>query len=224
MTEADERAERIIVERLRALAPTIPVVAEEAVGALVRCPRPASTSGSSTHLDGTKEFIGRNGEFTVNIALIERRRTCARVVLAPALVGRRPPVRRSGRPGRLARGCGRPVPDPRSCRAVLRADGAGQSLARRRRGAGALPARAQGRGTGQRRLVARAVPAGGRQADLYPRFGRRTTGRDIAAGHAVLLSPAGAPSRRCGASCCATASRGSRTRTSWPRGCRAESL
>src|SRR5690606_38756456 len=71
VTEADERAERVILEGLERLAPGIPVVAEERVAA---GDTPEVGDGPFflvDPLDGTREFISRNGEFTVNIALIE---------------------------------------------------------------------------------------------------------------------------------------------------------
>ncbi len=71
VTEADERSEQLILEALADVAPEIPVIAEESV-AEGRVPE---IKGSSFFLvdplDGTKEFVSRNGEFTVNIALIE---------------------------------------------------------------------------------------------------------------------------------------------------------
>ena len=84
VTEADERAERIIVERLRALAPAIPVVAEEAVAA-GQVPEIGPWFWLVDPLDGTKEFINRNGEFTVNVALVRDHKPVLGVVAAPVL-------------------------------------------------------------------------------------------------------------------------------------------
>jgi len=80
---ADEEAEALILKRLSALAPGVPVVAEEEVAA-GRVPKVGSRFFLVDPLDGTKEFLKRNGEFTVNIALIENGRAVAGVVLAPA--------------------------------------------------------------------------------------------------------------------------------------------
>jgi 3'(2'), 5'-bisphosphate nucleotidase len=84
VSAADLGAEHAIVELLRAAMPGIPIVAEEEVSAQKR-----AESGPSfllvDPLDGTKEFISRNGEFTVNIALIEDGVPVTGVVLAPAL-------------------------------------------------------------------------------------------------------------------------------------------
>jgi 3'(2'),5'-bisphosphate nucleotidase len=83
VTEADTRAEAIILERLRVSAPDIPVVAEEEVAA-GRVPATDGTFFLVDPLDGTREFISRNGEFTVNIAMVERGRPRSGVVYAPA--------------------------------------------------------------------------------------------------------------------------------------------
>lgn len=83
VTDADEKAEAIIVERLKTIAPDIPIVAEEAVNA-GHIPEVGERFFLVDPLDGTKEFINRNGEFTVNIGLIEQGVPVAGVVYAPA--------------------------------------------------------------------------------------------------------------------------------------------
>ncbi|HXV00340.1 MAG TPA: 3'(2'),5'-bisphosphate nucleotidase CysQ [Caulobacteraceae bacterium] len=83
VTEADARAEAVIFERLGLVAPGIPVVAEEAAGQ-GRIPATPARFLLVDPLDGTKEFLGRNGDFTVNIALIEGGRPVLGVVYAPA--------------------------------------------------------------------------------------------------------------------------------------------
>ena len=86
LTQADGEAHRIITAGLQALTPNIPVLSEES---------PASTHEFNTRrhwetlwlvdpLDGTREFINRNGEFTVNIALIHQHRPVLGVVAIPA--------------------------------------------------------------------------------------------------------------------------------------------
>ncbi|WP_127754112.1 3'(2'),5'-bisphosphate nucleotidase CysQ [Devosia sp. 1566] len=84
VTEADKRAEAVILAGLKRLAPSIPVVAEEEASA-GRIPPTGETFFLVDPLDGTREFIARNGEFTVNIALIERGIPVLGVVFAPAL-------------------------------------------------------------------------------------------------------------------------------------------
>jgi 3'(2'), 5'-bisphosphate nucleotidase len=81
VTEADQRAEAEILERLAATG--IPVLAEESVEA-GRIPLLGERFFVVDPLDGTKEFLKRNGEFTVNIALVEAGRAVLGVVLAPA--------------------------------------------------------------------------------------------------------------------------------------------
>ncbi len=83
VTVADERAEALILARLADLAPDIPVIAEEAVAA-GRIPDIADRFFLVDPLDGTKEFLSRNGDFTVNIALIENGIPVTGVVYAPA--------------------------------------------------------------------------------------------------------------------------------------------
>ena len=84
VTEADERAEALIVPALHALLPGVPVVAEEAAAA-GDVPEVGTRFWLVDPLDGTKEFISRNGEFTVNIALVEDSTPVLGVVFAPAL-------------------------------------------------------------------------------------------------------------------------------------------
>ena len=82
VTEADRAAEAIILERLARLAPAIPVIAEEEVAA-GRIPTVREEFFLVDPLDGTKEFIHRRGEFTVNIALIRGQLPALGVVYAP---------------------------------------------------------------------------------------------------------------------------------------------
>jgi 3'(2'), 5'-bisphosphate nucleotidase len=84
VTAADEEAEELILRRLGETVPAIPVIAEESAAA-GRLPKIADTFFLVDPLDGTKEYINRNGEFTVNIALIENRIPVAGVVYAPAI-------------------------------------------------------------------------------------------------------------------------------------------
>lgn len=81
VTEADQRAEAIILEHLAATG--LPVLAEESVAA-GRIPELGTRYFVVDPLDGTKEFLKRNGEFTVNIAYCENGHPISGVVLAPA--------------------------------------------------------------------------------------------------------------------------------------------
>jgi len=83
LTQADLAAHRWIDAGLRALTPDIPIISEEAG-------LPAFSERSQwtrywliDPLDGTKEFVNRNGEFTVNIALIDNHRPVLGVVRVP---------------------------------------------------------------------------------------------------------------------------------------------
>src|SRR6185436_14209762 len=83
VTAADEAAEKIILADLAAIAPGIPVVAEEAV-AKGLVPVIADRFFLVDPLDGTREFVSRRDEFTVNVALIEAGKPVLGVVFAPA--------------------------------------------------------------------------------------------------------------------------------------------
>lgn len=84
VTVADEEAEAILLAALARIAPGIPVVAEEAVAA-GRVPSVGELFFLVDPLDGTREFINRRDEFTVNVALIEHGEPVLGLVYAPAL-------------------------------------------------------------------------------------------------------------------------------------------
>jgi 3'(2'), 5'-bisphosphate nucleotidase len=83
ITEADRRAHRAIAEELAAGSP-YPLVSEEGTQPPYAERRRWRRYWLVDPLDGTKEFVKRNGEFTVNVALIRRRRPVLGVVYAPA--------------------------------------------------------------------------------------------------------------------------------------------
>jgi 3'(2'), 5'-bisphosphate nucleotidase len=83
VTAADHAAEAVILAHLARLAPGVPVVAEEEAAA-GRIPDVDHRFFLVDPLDGTKEFIKRGTDFTVNIALIEGRTPTMGVVYAPA--------------------------------------------------------------------------------------------------------------------------------------------
>src|SRR6056300_10024 len=85
VTDADEAAEKIILAGLSKAASEIPVVAEESVAAGNIPDISGGVFFLVDPLDGTKEFISRNGEFTVNIALVDNGAPIAGVVYAPAI-------------------------------------------------------------------------------------------------------------------------------------------
>ena len=190
VTAADEGAEALILPALAALLPGVPAVAEEAVAA-GHIPDVAQRFWLVDPLDGTREFIKRNGEFTVNIALVENGEAVLGVVLAPAL-GKPHGTLFAGGPG-----LGAFVEDaegrhPIYCR---RPPAAGLSVvASRSHGdAAALEAFLAGRKLAEVKNAGSSLKlcllASG-EADLYPRLGR-TMEWDIAAGHAVLAGAGG---------------------------------
>jgi 3'(2'), 5'-bisphosphate nucleotidase len=83
LTEADTAAHEIICAQLQELTPEIPVLSEESDDFDNRLDR--ETLWIVDPLDGTREFINQNGEFTVNIALVEHGQPVLGVVHAPAL-------------------------------------------------------------------------------------------------------------------------------------------
>ena len=186
VTLADVRAEAVILAALRTLTPEIPIVAEEAVAA-GDVPLVSGQFWLVDPLDGTKEFISRNGEFTVNIALVRQGVPVMGVVFAPALdrlfagaqgmgafledaTGRRPIHCRSAPPEGLTVVASRSHGDAAALDAFL---------------AGRKVASLVNSGSSLKLCL---VAAG--EADLYPRLGR-TMEWDIAAGHAVLLAAGG---------------------------------
>ena len=83
VTKADLAAHRVLVQGLSELTPLIPVVSEEDPDS-VDIGRTANTYWLIDPLDGTKEFINRNGEFTCNLALIENKKAVLGFVTTPA--------------------------------------------------------------------------------------------------------------------------------------------
>ena len=83
LTEADRAAHEIITSQLEALTPDIPVLSEESAAVNYATRAGWKRFWLVDPLDGTKEFINRNGEFTVNIALIEGSRPVLGVVYVP---------------------------------------------------------------------------------------------------------------------------------------------
>ncbi|MGB8276127.1 MAG: 3'(2'),5'-bisphosphate nucleotidase CysQ [Alphaproteobacteria bacterium] len=182
VTEADDAAEAVILPELARLEPEIPVVSEEAVAAGAVPDVSGGRFFLVDPLDGTREFLSRNGEFTVNIALIEQGRPVLGVVHAPALgltfaaYGHGTATRE--RPGETARiiHCRKPK------------DGLVVVASRSHGDRKALDAYLSGR------KVESIVPSGSSikfclvaagEADLYPRLGP-TMEWDTAAGQAVL--------------------------------------
>jgi 3'(2'), 5'-bisphosphate nucleotidase len=195
VTAADEAAEAVILARLAELSPEIPVVAEETVAAGHVPEIDDGPFWLVDPLDGTKEFLSRNGEFTVNVALVQAREPVLGVVLAPARSQAWWGARGQGAMARDAQGRTRgiAVREPPASGLVAIA-----SRSHRDAETQAFLARAG---------VAECISAGSSlkfclvaegKADLYPRFGR-TMEWDTAAGHAVLSVAGGRVTTRDGA-------------------------
>lgn len=185
VTAADTAAEAIILSGLAELFPDIPVIAEESVAA-GRIPQVGRRFFLVDPLDGTKQFVSKNGEFTVNIGLIEDGIPTAGIITLPALgiaywtAGDGTAWRKDA--AGLHRIACRPAP----------AEGVAVVASRSHRDA-ATDAFIAGL------TVTDVVSAGSSlkfcrlaegAADLYPRFGR-TMEWDVAAGHAILLAAGG---------------------------------
>ena len=191
VTIADQRAEAIVCDHLHHALHAPPMAAEEAM-ATGMSPTRADRFLLIDPLDGTREFIARNGEFTINVALVDRGRPIAGAVYAPAL-------------GRLWLGgdqafvCEVPVgadlPDPQR-RRVVRA---------RRAPAGLIALASRSHADPETEAFLRTLPIAERlsrgsslkfcviaegAADVYPRFGT-TMEWDTAAGDAVLRAAGG---------------------------------
>ena len=185
VTEADRTADRLIVTGLQAAAPGIPVISEESTST-----GPAPAGGRFwlvDPLDGTREFIARTGEFTVNIALIDDGRPVLGVLHAPVqgetyvadgqggavhIVGDGPPQAIRARPV--------PAKGPAVIASRLHRDAETDTYI-----AGLGAARTVSAGSALKfGLLARG------EADIYPRFGR-TMEWDTAAGQAVLEAAGG---------------------------------
>jgi len=85
LTNADLAAHKSIVKALTALTPDIPILSEESAKLPFAERQKWQTYWLVDPLDGTKEFIKRNGEFTVNIALINNHKSIIGVIHVPVL-------------------------------------------------------------------------------------------------------------------------------------------
>ncbi|MFK7995205.1 MAG: 3'(2'),5'-bisphosphate nucleotidase CysQ [Granulosicoccus sp.] len=85
VTTADMAAHNVIVEALEKLSPCLPVLSEESDGITFEERHGWPSYWLVDPLDGTREFLRRNGEFSVNIALIHENNPIAGVIVAPVL-------------------------------------------------------------------------------------------------------------------------------------------
>jgi 3'(2'), 5'-bisphosphate nucleotidase len=193
LTQADLRAHRVLEAGLRALTPELPVISEESGLASYEERRTWARYWLIDPLDGTKEFIARNGEFTVNVALIEDGQPTLGCVGVPA--------RDALYLGDVLAGMATCI-DARGTRALrarpMQAGRAVAAVASRRHGGERLEVMLKAMeadfGTVELKNVGSALKlcliAEG-EADIYPRLGP-TSEWDIAAAQAVLQAAGGA--------------------------------
>lgn len=182
LTQADLASHHIIIEALKTLTPEIPILSEE--GEILD--EKVDTFWCVDPLDGTKEFIKKNDEFTVNIALIEHHQPLIGVIHVPVTNETFMALQGEG--------------------AFKVQDNQTQRLAKQSGGNHAPPTFAVSRSHLNEktkvfidRHQARIIPAGSSlkltllaegKADTYPRFGP-TSLWDMAAGHAILKETGG---------------------------------
>ncbi|HKE95654.1 MAG TPA: 3'(2'),5'-bisphosphate nucleotidase CysQ [Povalibacter sp.] len=188
LTQADLRAHAVIVAGLAELTPGVPVLSEEASDIPFEQRRQWSHYWLVDPLDGTKEFVSRNGEFTVNIALIDKH--------APVLGVVHVPVKSTTYMGTIVGGAFRqsdqdtstPIRVQSPAAPVLRVVGS-----RSHATPGALDAYLERLGPHTLLSIGSSLKfcliAEG-SADFYPRFGP-TSEWDTAAAHAVLEAAGG---------------------------------
>jgi 3'(2'), 5'-bisphosphate nucleotidase len=187
VTAADQAAEDIILPALRQLTPDIPVVSEEEASKGLTPDVTGDRFWLVDPLDGTKEFLNGNGEFTVNIALIEQGVPVLGVVVVPAK-------------GQSYAGAGpgtATLTDAEGTRSIAVRTPPAEGLT-------VVGSRSHGDASAMdgflKDLTVAAFRAAGSslklclvaqgEADLYPRLGT-TMEWDIAAGHGVLLAAGG---------------------------------
>ncbi|HMB73052.1 MAG TPA: 3'(2'),5'-bisphosphate nucleotidase CysQ [Gammaproteobacteria bacterium] len=187
LTAADKASHELIVAGLAALEPPLPVLSEESPAQAVANRRQWQRFWLVDPLDGTKEFIKRNGEFTVNIALIDGHVPVIGVVYAPALDAMYS--------GAVGAGAWQQVGDEPSRRISVTAPAASppRVVGSRSHASPALREFLERLGPHELRSMGSSlkiclVAAG--EADVYPRLGP-TSEWDTAAAHAVLLAAGG---------------------------------
>lgn len=187
VTEADMAVDEIIVSALQKAYPAIPVVSEERVASLETA-KGAHRFFLVDPIDGTKEFVAKTGEFTINVALIEGGTPVAGIVYAPAL-GR---LFIADVGGRSEEFCEKGSQTPIKVRAC---DDDGDLVALASR----FHDSSETREFLKKHAITSRVTAGSSlkfcvlaagKADIYPRFGP-TMEWDTAAGHAVLAAAGG---------------------------------
>ncbi len=187
LTEADLRAHRLIVAALAGLTPQIPILSEESAEIPFDVRSRWECYWLVDPLDGTKEFVSRNGEFTVNIALVAQHRPILGVVHIPVS-----DTTYSGIPGV---GAWREANERGRVRIGVRAFAAQplRVLGSRSHGNPQLATTLDRLGPHELRAVGSSIKlcvVAEANADLYPRLGP-TSEWDIGAGQAVLEAAGG---------------------------------
>jgi 3'(2'), 5'-bisphosphate nucleotidase len=195
VTIADHEAEEVLVAGLHSAAPGVPIIAEEAVAA-GKVPAIGERFFLVDPLDGTRAFINRSPEFTINVGLVEHRRSVFGLIYAPALnllfatIGPGQAIEATVEPedradleGLALRPLHTREPDPKALIAFASRSHASEStdafltrlhIAEKRKASSSL----------KFGLIARG------EADLYARLGE-TSEWDTAAGQAILLAAGG---------------------------------
>jgi len=195
LTRADRRAHRLIEAALRQLTPDIPVLSEESDAAAMASRHSWSRFWLVDPLDGTKEFVKRNGEFTVNIALIDHAVPVMGVVHTPVQVRTHFAER--------GRGAYRSDPhtgdqqisvrtlDPANVTMVASRSHAGEAVGQFRRN---LESRVERLETASMGSSLKLCLVAEGKADIYPRLGP-TSEWDTAAAHCVVECAGGSVTR-----------------------------
>jgi len=187
LTEADLAAQRIIAAGLGALTPDIAMLGEESPPQQFEHRREWPRLWLVDPLDGTREFVKRNGEFTVNIALVEHGEPVLGVVHAPAREVMYAAARGAGAYRRDAHGARKALHVDAHAPPILRV------LGSRSHGDAVLDRLIDRLGRHERISVGSALKFGllaEGSGDLYVRRGP-TSEWDTAAGHAVVLEAGG---------------------------------
>ena len=189
LTAADLAAHRIIARELSQMTPDIPVLSEEGAGIDWETRRQWVRYWLVDPLDGTREFVKRNGEFTVNIALIENGEPVLGVIYAPVLdylvhaqKGAGCWLRDSATEQDMRLATQRPAPAP------LRVAASRSHLDGRTARALEIIGEHERQALGSSLKFCRIAEG---RADVYPRFGP-TSEWDTAAGQCVLEAAGGA--------------------------------
>jgi len=186
LTAADMAAHHLIVDGLAVLTPDVPVLSEESASIGWEVRRQWRRYWLVDPLDGTREFVKKNGEFTVNIALIEDGVSVFGVVYAPALDEMLYGLRGVGAFVRDG-GSDVPVMARRPALAPLRVAASRSHMDARTAAAIERMGEVQTLGLGSSLKFCRLAEG---RLDIYPRFGP-TSEWDTAAGQAVLEAAGG---------------------------------